>query len=246
MPEQLWFTALLNKVLGGPVTALLEKLPAKFHPVNPTAPISNAVAMEFLVIVLLVLFFLWVRSRLSVDKPGASQHLMEALNEFISKQGEEIIGHGGARFVPYLTSVFIFILFANLIGLIPTLESPTSFAYVPLGLAVVTFIYYNVHGVREQGVLGYLKHFMGPVWWLAWLLFPIEIISHFARIMSLTIRLYANIFAGDMVTMTFFILIPIGVPVIFLLLHVAVSFLQAYIFTLLTTIYLQGAVAHEH
>jgi F-type H+-transporting ATPase subunit a len=110
---------------------------------------------------------------------------------------------------------------------------------------VVAFIYYNAQGIREHG-LKYFKHFIWPVWWLFQLMLPIENVSHLARVMSLTIRLRANIFAGDMVTLTFFTLIPILVPVIFLGLHVFVSFLQAYIFTLLTTIYLGLAVSHEH
>ena len=91
-----------------------------------------------------------------------------------------------------------------------------------------------------------MKHFLGPMWWLAPLMLPLEIISHLARLMSLTIRLYANMFAGDMVTLVFFSLIPLGVPVIFLGLHIGVALLQAYIFVLLTTVYLAGAVATEH
>jgi F-type H+-transporting ATPase subunit a len=117
---------------------------------------------------------------------------------------------------------------------------------VPFGCALVAFFYYNLHGIRKQGPVKFLAHFAGPVWWMAWIIFPIEVISTLARVMSLTIRLYANIFAGDMVTAAFFTLIPIGIPVIFLFLHVGVSFLQAYIFTLLTTIYLSGVVAEEH
>ena len=96
------------------------------------------------------------------------------------------------------------------------------------------------HGVA------YLKHFMGPMWWLAIIMVPIEIISHLARMLSLTVRLYANMFAGDMVTMVFFSLVPIGVPIIFLGLHIGVSLLQTYIFVLLTMVYLSGAVAEEH
>lgn len=246
MQEQLWITEFLNKVLGGPVNAILQALPPAFHPSNPAAPISNSVAMEFLVVGILIAFFVFVRSNLSVDKPGRAQHLAEMFNEFISNQSEEIIGHGSETFTPYLASIFLFILVGNLIGLIPTLESPTGEVTATLGLALVTFFYYNAHGLRAQGVWGYIKHFMGPVWWLAWLLLPIELISHLARVMSLSVRLYANIFAGDMVTALFFGIMPVGLPVIFLLLHLAVSFLQAYIFTLLTTIYLQGAVSHEH
>lgn len=246
MPEQLWFTALLNRTIGGPVNSLLQSLPPAFHPAHPQAPISNAVAMEILVVLLLILYFLIVRARLSVEKPGGVQHLAELFNEFIGGQVDEVIGHHGHRFIPFLSAVFLFILFSNLLGLIPGFESPTAVVYVPLGCAVVAFVYYNFHGIREQGPVGYAKHFMGPVWWLAPLMIPLEIISHLARVMSLTVRLFANMFAGDLVTLVFFSLIPLGIPVIFLLLHFGVSLLQAYIFTLLTTIYLAGAVAHEH
>jgi F-type H+-transporting ATPase subunit a len=246
MQEELWFTALLNHAFAKPVNALLQSLPPVFHPANPEAPINNAVAMEVLVVSILILLFLLIRSRLDVEKPGGVQHLAEMFHEFITDQSEQIIGHHSEKFTPFLLSLFVFILISNLIGLIPGFESPTASPAVPLGCAVVAFIYYNLHGIKAQGPVNFIKHFMGPVWWLAWLLFPIEIISTFARVMSLTIRLYANIFAGDMVTAAFFTLIPIGIPVIFLGLHVFVSFLQAYIFTLLTTIYLQGVVAHEH
>lgn len=246
MEEQLWFTKLLNHAFAKPVSAVLNNLPAPFHPQNADAPISNYIAMEVLAVMILIFIFFVVRSRLSVEKPNGIQHLAEMVHDFITNQSEEIIGEHSEGFTPFLTALFLFILVSNLIGLIPTLESPTSAIEITLGCALVAFIYYNVQGIRAQGPIGYLKHFMGPVWWLAWLLFPIEIISHLARIMSLSIRLYANMFAGDAVTNAFFGLIPIGVPAIFLMLHVAVSLLQAYIFTLLTTIYLQGAVAHEH
>ncbi len=246
MEGQLWFTELLNHAFAKPVNAVLQSLPRPFHPAHPEAPISNPVAMEVLVIGILLLIFLLVRSRLSVDKPGRIQHLAEMLHGLIADQSEGIIGDHSAQFIPFLTALFLFILTSNLLGLIPTLESPTASIQVTLGCALVAFTYYNIHGLLKQGPVGYLKHFMGPVWWMAWLLLPIEIISHFARIMSLTIRLYGNMFAGDQVTAAFFNLIPIGVPVIFLLLHLGISCLQAYIFFLLTSIYLQGAVAHEH
>ncbi len=246
MEGQLWFTELLNRAFAKPVDAVLQALPPAFHPANSEAPISNYVAMEILVVGILILLFLVVRSRLSVDRPGGLQHVVEMLHEFITNQSKEIIGEHSDQFTPFLTSLFLFIFVMNLIGLIPTFESPTSAIQITLGCAIVTFIYYNIQGIKAQGPVAYLKHFAGPVWWLAWLLFPIEIISHVARIMSLSIRLYANMFAGDAVTNAFFTLIPIGIPVIFLFLHLAVSFLQAYIFTLLTTIYLQGAVVHEH
>jgi len=140
----------------------------------------------------------------------------------------------------------MFVLMCNLLGLIPGIPAPTQSAVVPLGLAVTVFVYYNFNGVMAQGPIGYLKHFAGPVWWLAWLLFPVEIISHLARNMSLTIRLWANMFAGDLVTLVAFSLIPIGVPVVFMGLHVLVSVVQALVFSLLSMIYLGQAVAHEH
>ncbi|HWR36341.1 MAG TPA: F0F1 ATP synthase subunit A [Clostridia bacterium] len=243
MHSQLPFTELLNRLFAGPVVALLHAL--GIHPHNPAAPIPNYVAMQVLVVLLLVLFFIVVRSRLSVDKPGALQHVMEGIHGFVGGLGEEIIGHHHKRYDSYLIALGMFILGCNLIGLIPAFESPTGIPSVPLGCAVVTWFYYHTQGIRANG-LGYVKHFMGPVWWLAPLMLPIEIFSHLARILSLTIRLFANIFAGDMVTLVFFSLIPIGVPIIFLGLHIGVSFIQTYIFVLLATVYLSEATAHEH
>ena len=241
--QQLPFTHFLNNILAGPTDALLN---AVRHPAaDPAAPIPNWFAMEVLVVGGLIIFFALVRARLSAENPGGFQHMAELLNEFIGGQSEEIIGHHSERFTPFLATLFVFILFANLIGLVPTLESPTATPAVPLGFALLTWFYYHMQGIRAQG-LPYFKHFLGPVWWLTPLMLPIEIVSHLARAMSLTIRLYANIFAGDMVTLVFFSFLPIGIPVIFLLLHVGVSFLQAYIFALLATVYLSGAVAMEH
>jgi F-type H+-transporting ATPase subunit a len=243
MHEQLWFTAFLNHFFAGPVTGLLRML--HFEPKHPDAPIANSVAMELLVFLFLVVVFMLVRSRLSVDKPGGLQHIFEGAHGFVQGQSEEIIGHHSEGFTPFLMALGLFILLCNLIGVIPGFESPTAVPVVPLGLAICAFVYYQAQGFKHAGV-GYLKHFLGPVWWLAWLLLPIEIISHLARMLSLTIRLYANMFAGDMVTLVFFSLVPIGVPIIFLGLHIGVSLLQTYIFVLLTTVYLAGAVAEEH
>ncbi len=243
MPEQLWFTEILNRLFAGPVTGLLRAL--HIEPKYPQAPISNSSSMELLVFLFLVVIFLFVRSRLSVDKPGALQHIFEGTHGFVVGQSEEIIGHHSEGFTPFLVALGLFILCCNLIGLIPGFESPTAVPVVPLGCAICAFFYYQAQGFKHAGV-GYLKHFAGPMPALAILMVPIEIISHLARVLSLTIRLYANMFAGDMVTLVFFSLIPIGVPIFFLGLHIGVSFLQTYIFVLLTTVYLAGAVAEEH
>ncbi len=243
MPEQLWFTEILNHAFAGPVTGLLRLL--HINPTYPQAPINNAFAMELLVFGFLLLLFLLVRARLSVDSPGALQHIFEGVHGFVGGQCEEIIGHHSQGYVPFLTALGFFILISNLLGLVPGFESPTAVPFVPLGCAICAFVYYQAQGFKHAGV-GYLKHFAGPMWWLAPLMLPIEIISHLARMLSLTIRLYANMFAGDMVTLVFFSLVPVGVPVLFLGLHLGVSFLQTYIFVLLTTVYLAGAVAEEH
>jgi F-type H+-transporting ATPase subunit a len=243
MPEQLLLTRFLNHLLAGPVTSLLRAL--HVEPTYPQAPITNAVAMEVLVVGLLLVFFLILRSRLSVESPGGLQHMFEGLHGFVEGQSRDVIGPHSERFTPFLLTLGLFILIGNLFGVVPGLESPTASPVVPLGCAICAFVYYQFQGFRASGA-GYLKHFLGPMWWLSPLMLPLEIISHLARLMSLTIRLYANMFAGDMVTLVFFSLIPIAVPVIFLGLHIGVALLQAYIFVLLTTVYLAGAVAAEH
>lgn len=242
MHASLPITALMNRLLAGPVTALLHAL--GLHPHNPAAPIPDFVAMQILVFLILLAFFLVVRATLSVEKPGALQHAMEGIYGFISGLSSEIIGRGHERFDSFLITLGMFILLANLIGLIPGFESPTGIPSVPLGCALVTWFYYHFQGIRQNG-FAYFKHFMGPVLLLAPLMVPIELISHLARVMSLTVRLFANVFAGDMLTLAFFSLIPIGVPVVFLLLHVGVSLIQTYIFVLLATVYLSEAAAHH-
>ena len=143
--------------------------------------------------------------------------------------------------MPFFGTIFIFILFLNLIGIIPGFESPTMTPAVPLAFAVAVFLYYNWMGLREHGVGKYLAHFAGPVWWLAPLMIPIEIISHFARPLSLTVRLFANMFAGERVVLTFLSLTYLVLPAVFMGLHVFVAFLQAFIFMLLAMIYVGTA-----
>jgi F-type H+-transporting ATPase subunit a len=243
MPEhELWITALFNDHLAGVANAVLTPLGVHAH--NPARPWANFVVMEILVVVLMMILFAIIRAGLSMDKPGKVQQTFELVYEFLQGQADDAIGHGGRAFVAFAGTMFFFVLFGNLIGIIPGFEAPTMFAPVPLGCAMLTFSYYNIMGLAHNG-LGYLKHFMGPSIWLAWLFIPIEVISHLARPLSLTVRLYANMFAGEQVTLVFLSLIPLAVPVVFMGLHVFVSFVQAYIFTVLTLIYIGGAVSHE-
>jgi F-type H+-transporting ATPase subunit a len=243
MHEPSLITDTLNKYFGNLATQVLHAV--HVQPYNPQAPITETFAMEILVLGVLFLFFVLVRISLNVENPGPIQQLAEMLHGFVSDQADSIIGPGAQRFVMFTTCVLMFILLSNLLGMVPGLIAPTSVATVPLGVALLCFFYYHYYGIRENG-LGYFKQFLGPIWWVAWMMLPIELISHLARILSLTVRLYANMFAGEMVTLVFFSLIPIGVPIVFMLLHMGVALIQAYIFMLLTMIYVSQAVAHDH
>ncbi len=243
MPESLVVTHLMNLLFGHAAASVLH---AAGIAADPATAINDTFAMELLVVIGLLAFFVIVRLSLSVEKPNVAQQLAEMIHEFTGSQGDQIIGHGYERFQAFVTCIFLFVIFNNLLGLIPGIITPTSQPVVPLGIAVLTFFYYNFHGVRVQGPIGYLKHFAGPLWWLAPLLFPIEIISHLARVMSLTIRLYANMLASDLLTLVFFSLMPLALPSAFLGLHFLVSIIQAYVFMLLAMIYLTQATAHEH
>src|ERR1035438_7908161 len=168
--------------------------------------------MELLVFALLLTLFLLLRSRLSVESPGGLQHGFEAIEGFVLSQSHEIIGHHSEPYTPFFAILFIFILISNLIGLIPGFESPTGVPVVPLGCAICAFIYYHTQGFKHAGPK-YLMHFFGPPLegmpviakiLLAMLMLPIELVSHFARLLSLTVRLWANIFAGELITLVFF------------------------------------------
>ncbi|HEY3743848.1 MAG TPA: F0F1 ATP synthase subunit A [Bryobacteraceae bacterium] len=239
--HEIFLAKLFNDTLAGPANAALRMVGLK----EDARPWDNALPMEILVVLLIVILFTVLRSRLSVDKPGPVQHMVEVVYQFLQQTADEIGIHHSEKYVPMFGTLFFLILFANLIGLIPGLESPTMGYAMPLGLAVVVFVYYNYLGFKVQGVGKYLMHFVGPLLVLAPLMIPIEIISHLARPMSLTIRLRANMYAGEQVTDAFMDLTKLIVPVIFMFLHVFVSFLQAYIFVLLAMIYVSGSV-EEH
>jgi F-type H+-transporting ATPase subunit a len=270
-----WITQLVNHYLGGAALALLSTLHVR--PSNPELPIPEHVVMGLLVLTVGTLLALWVRSRLSVEKPGASQQVAELLltNPLgfgINDVLEENAGHHWERYVPVVGSVAIFILLSNLLGVFPFLTSPTATVSVPLACAVIAFLYFNWQGVRHHGVIGYLATFAGSPkrvadWALAILLFPVELISTAARLLSLTVRLWANIFASDLIYGIFVSLLagpaiwgwsktpvlgvvlgvfPALIPIAFIGLHVFVSVVQAYVFTILPAAYIGIATADEH
>ncbi len=243
MPEQLWLTRLFNDHLAGLANSVLNavRMPAQ----DSAHPWQNWLVMELLVVALVLILLPIVRARLSVDKPGKLQHLFEITYQFVLDQIHEVgIHHGAESYVPYFGTLFLFILFMNLLGVIPTFESPTMNPAVPLGLALCTFAYYHAKGVKAHGIGKYLLHFAGPIPMLFLLMVPIEIMGHLARPLSLTVRLYANMFAGDQVTESFLGLTKLVIPAVFMALHVFVSLLQAYIFMLLSMIYVSIATEH--
>ena len=172
------------------------------------------------------------------------RNLFELILSFLVTLAEDIIGHKAKRYVPLLATCFIFILFMNLLGLIPGFAPPTDKMNITVGLAVVIFLSTHYYGVKEHGIV-YFKHFLGPVWWMAPIMLPIEIVSHLARPLSLSLRLFGNITGDHLVVAIFLGLVPFVVPSIFYGLGVFVSFMQAFIFTVLSMIYISGAVAHE-
>lgn len=263
-----WF----NHIFAPLALRLLHAL--RLQPADYERPIPEYVVMSILVLVLCTILALVLRSRLSVEHPGALQQgaemlLTNPLGFGIKDLLDENVGHGAEQFIPFVGSISVFILFSNLLGVIPAFSSPTGGALpiVPLGCAILTFLYFNWQGLRHHGPVGYLKTFTGPVWWLSWLIGPVEIISTCARLLSLTVRLWANIFASDLIYVIFlgllitpaqwgwskspalgvaFAIFPALIPFLFVGLHIFVSIIQAYVFTVLPSIYLGQAVAEEH
>jgi len=260
---------LVNALLGKPALALLAAL--HIHVENSEYPIPNHIAMEFVVFLIAIVFFVWLKGRLSVDDPGGAQQCMEALLTNSMGVGaqdllEDIAGHGATRYLPMIGSIGMFVLMCNLIGLVPGFSSPTANNSVPLGCAIVVFLYYNWCGIAHHGPLGYGKHFLGPSLALAPIMLPIEIVSNLARLLSLTVRLWVNMVVSELLYATFLGLtlalflfagklsvlgyvlapVPLLVPCIFIILHIFVGFLQAFVFTLLPIIYVGGAVGEEH
>ena len=176
--------------------------------------------------------------------PKGTQNLMEAYINGVLQMGTDVMGKENARrYVPLIATIGLFVAIANLIGVIPGFEAPTAFLEFALTLALTVFVYYNFEGIRKQGVIKYFKHFLGPVWWLYWLMFPIEIVSHFSRLISLSFRLFGNVKGDDMFLMVILMLAPWLLPMIPFALLTFMAFLQASIFMMLTYVYLGGAVA---
>ncbi len=242
MESELWITALFNRALAAPANALLDAIKFKHDAGHPWA---DWMVGEILVVLALVVLFGFLRSRLSVDRPGKLQHIFELFYEFVHASAEEMVEHGAAKYIPMFGTIFLFIFFMNALGLIPGFMAPTMNAAVPMGMALSIFVFYHSAGIKANG-FAYIKQFLGPVAWLIPLLLPVELISHSARPLSLTLRLWANMLAGEQVSTTFVALTKIFIPIVFIGLHSFACILQAYNFMMLAMVYVGGAVSHEH
>lgn len=172
--------------------------------------------------------------------------LLEMVTEFVAGLVDTVIGHHGRKFTPMFTAVFFFVLVNNLVGVIPGMTPATENINTTFGMGLFMFLTYNVLGIKENGIVNYLKHFMGPVVLLAPLMFVIELVSHFVRPFSLGLRL-ANVMMGDHIVLGVFTdLIPIGAPIPFYVMGLFVAFVQAFVFTLLSMVYVAFATAHDH
>jgi len=247
LEHTIWIVHAANDLFGPLVNSLLGLL--GFHVENPSAPIPNYIVMVYLIVLVVAILALVVKSRLSVEHPGKLQIVFEDVVGGLAETLDVMVGPTGRAYLTLVGTVGIFILFGNLMGLIPGLMAPTSSINVTLGCAVTVWVYYHAQGIRSQGIVAYLKHFAVPPgahWSLAIVWLPIEIISHFSRVLSLSLRLFGNIFGEELVILILFSIVPFLVPLPMMFLGIITATLQALIFVMLTMIYLGGAVAAEH
>ena len=178
--------------------------------------------------------------------PKKGQNLLEMIVGGLEDFMVEITGPEGRAFFPFIATIFLYILLCNLIGLIPGFFSPTANINTTLSLALCTFVLTHIIGIKFHGAK-YIKHFFGPVWALAPLMLIIEIIGHLARVMSLSVRLFGNIFGKEKILGILFALAGLYLaPLPILFLGILVSFIQAVVFMLLSIVYFAGAMEEAH
>lgn len=198
-----------------------------------------------LVAVIILVLACYATHRMQVV-PSGLQNIFEYIISSILAFAKDIVGEEIARkYFPLAATIALLVFFGNAIGIIPGFESPTSSWSFTLVLALVVFFYYHFEGIRTQGLLKYFKHFMGPVWWLTPLMLPVEIISHLSRIISLSFRLFGNIKGDDMFLLVMLSLAPWVVPVAPFAILTFMAFLQAFVFMILTYVYIHGAVSAD-
>jgi len=252
-----WLVEQVNHLLGPPVLAIEKAIMPGIYGLfggHWTAPapgenvIPTHIVMAIILFIICAVGALLLRGNLSVDRPSKGQQILEIIVEQIRSLLDQVIGPYGARYVPVIGGMAIFILIGNLMGLIPGLEAPTMSINVTGALAITSFLYYMTMGFRQQGIR-YLKHFTGGLTG-AWLplgimIFFIELMSNFVRPVTLSVRLFVNMFADHLIGQTFLQLAPWLVPIFTLILGVFVAFVQTFIFIMLSMVYLSETVPHE-
>ena len=210
---------------------------------NPNMETKHIV-YSWLAMVILIVFSYFARKKLTLV-PGKVQNVAEVVVGGLEDFVVSVVGEDGRKIYPILCGIFLYILVQNILGLVPGCDAPTANINTNAAMALFAFAYYNLVGLWRWK-FGYIKHFMGPMWWLSPLMLPIEFISHLARPLSLTLRLFGNIRGEEIVLVLFFMLAPIvgTVPIYFLFMIAKV--LQAFIFFMLTMIYLKGSLEHAH
>jgi F-type H+-transporting ATPase subunit a len=229
-----------NSILYHPVNTLWHSVQHQF-----AWDIPDHVIMALLVLLISAIVFPLAAKRISRDNPGPFQNMLEVTVDGLKSLLRDIVGHDGDKFLYIIGAFAVFIFLSNLFGLFFFLQPPTSNPNTTFALALTSFLYFNYQGIRKQGLLHYIKHFAGPIWWLAPLMFPIEIIGNFARVLSLGMRLFGNIFGEHTATGIFMGLVPFVVPWPMMGLGIFGAFLQTFVFIMLTMVYISGAIAVE-
>ena len=203
------------------------------------------VIMALIVLIVVPIIFTIFAKKPSLI-PTPIQNVFEIYIEFIDNLIKENMGEKGRKYFPLIASIGLFVFFGNLLGIIPGLESPTANLNTTMALALLVFFIYNFEGIRENGI-GYFKHFLGPVPKMAPIFVIIELLSHLSRPVTLALRLFANMTGGELISVVLIMLVPFLIPMPVMLIHLIAVFLQTYVFVVLTTVYIAGAITHaEH
>jgi len=233
-----FFDWVVKLFLGTPTT------PEEVEHVHHVVEMLRPVTYTWLVMVLLIVVALLVKNNIKTIPTGL-QNFLEPVIDGIANMIEETMGHKGMAYFPLIATIAFFILASNLIALIPGFFPPTANLNTNAAMALTVFAMTHIVGIKEHG-LGYFKHFCGPVIWLAPLIIPIEIVGHLARPLSLTLRLFGNMYGHEIVLMIFFGLVPFLVPLPMMLMGVLVAFIQTFVFMLLAMIYIAGSLEEAH
>jgi F-type H+-transporting ATPase subunit a len=203
--------------------------------------LPHYLVFTWFIMLIIIVFSLIVRLSLKL-MPSNFQNVVESIIEMLYSFVEDILGKHTKKHFPLIATLALFIFFANIVELVPGFVPPTSSWNTTIAMALIVFVYYQYLGIRTHGIR-YIKHFMGPIWWLTPLMIPIEIIGHFARILSLSVRLFGNIMGDDLLLAIVFFLMPVLIPLPIMALVLLAAAIQAFIFPLLSTLYIADVVS---